>query len=137
MGNHTIYGILQLPDEFYQGGVPTKTVIGDEVPVDGGRAEDDGDFSAWRKAELILPENSTWSGWRKAELMVVGNLPELRGTKGRENSVDGDRELLDLWVGFVAADVGRARLSAGYGYLCDSAGGVDRVFTYTYKLDWR
>ena len=44
LGGRAIYGVLQLPDEFYQGGVPIKTVIGDEVPVDGSRAEDDGDL---------------------------------------------------------------------------------------------
>lgn len=26
LGNHSIYGALQLPAEFYQGGVPIKTV---------------------------------------------------------------------------------------------------------------
>ena len=38
LGNHSIYGALQLPAEFYQGGITIKTDIGDEVPVDDGRA---------------------------------------------------------------------------------------------------
>ena len=44
LGNHSIFGALQLPAEFYQGGVTIKTDIGDEVPVDDGRAGYDWDL---------------------------------------------------------------------------------------------
>ena len=41
LGKHTIYVVLQLPGEFYQGGILIRAVIGDEV---GGGAEGDGNL---------------------------------------------------------------------------------------------